>query len=346
MKRSRMETLHLAEPGLTVGKKSERLVVRRSGEVLSEHALMNLEQVILSGRGVGLSSDVIMECCGRGIPITLLTPAGRTYGQIQGDHAAATVLIRRAQLSAVTGAAGVRAALGMASGKLQNQATLLLYFSKYRRKKDTVLHGLLRDAAAQIRELAQRLGELSGETTAVIRPTLLNLEGRAGACYWGAVARLLEGQAEFPGRRHRGAGDPVNAALNYGYGILQGHVWNAVHLAGLDPYGGFIHVDRPGRPALVLDLMEEFRQPAVDRSILAALGQGWSPEIEGDEEDAGSLTREARGEIARRVLARLAAPVRYRGQRHALKNVIQLQARRVAVCVRTEEPYAAFTSGW
>lgn len=233
-----MEILHLAEPGLSVGKKSERLVVRRSGEVLSEHALMNLEQVILSGRGVVLSSDVIMECCGRGIPITLLTPAGRTYGQIQGDHAAATVLIRRAQLSAGAGAAGVRAALGMALGKLQNQAALLLYFSKYRRKKDAALHDLLRDAALQIRELGRCMSELAGETMEAIRPALLNLEGRAGACYWGAVARLLTGQAEFPGRRHRGAGDPVNASLNYGYGILQGHVWNAVHLAGREVLPG------------------------------------------------------------------------------------------------------------
>ena len=97
------------------------------------------------------------------------------------------------------------------------------------------------------------------------RPALLNREGRAGAQYWAGVAALLDGKAAFAGREHRGTEDPVNAALNYGYGILQSQVWSAITLAGLEPFAGFIHVDRPGKPSLVLDLMEEFRQPVVDR---------------------------------------------------------------------------------
>jgi len=57
----------------------------------------------------------------------------------------------------------------------------------------------------------------------------------------------------------------VNSALNYGYGILYGQVWGAVMNAGFEPFAGFLHLDRPGKPSLVLDLIEEFRQPIVDR---------------------------------------------------------------------------------
>jgi CRISPR-associated protein Cas1 len=183
----------------------------------------------------------------------------------------------------------------------------------------------------------------------LFRGDLLNREGRAGAEYWGGVATLLRGRAAFTGREHRGAADPVNAALNYGYGILQSQVWTAATLAGLEPFAGFIHTDRPGKPSLVLDLMEEFRQPVVDRALLAAWGRGWSLELETpDGEDAGTplLSKSGRDAVAERVLKRLDAAVTHEGKQHSLKSVIQLQARRLAVAVRGEGEYRAFVSGW
>jgi hypothetical protein len=85
---------------------------------------------------------------------------------------------------------------------------------------------------------------------------------------------MLPDALGFAGRSHQGATDAVNAALNYGYGILTAHVWGAVMNAGLEPFAGFLHVDRSGKPSLVLDLMEEFRQPVVDRPILSWLNKG------------------------------------------------------------------------
>jgi CRISPR-associated protein Cas1 len=74
-------------------------------------------------------------------------------------------------------------------------------------------------------------------------------------------------QYDWPGREGRGAQDPLNSLLNYGYGILYGQVEQAIILAGLDPYAGFLHADRPGKPSLTLDLIEEFRQVAIDRVV-------------------------------------------------------------------------------
>src|SRR5204862_398077 len=76
------------------------------------------------------------------------------------------------------------------------------------------------------------------------------------------------------GREGRGATDPLNAALNYGYGILYAQVERALLLAGLDPYAGFLHADRPGKPSLVLDLIEEFRQAVVDRTLIGQVNRG------------------------------------------------------------------------
>src|SRR5881409_3033564 len=90
----------------------------------------------------------------------------------------------------------------------------------------------------------------------VTKPSKRILEGRAAQGYWSQIASIIPAELAWPGRETRGATDPFNAALNYGYGILYGQVEQALTLAGLDPYGGFLHADRPGKRSLVLDLIE------------------------------------------------------------------------------------------
>jgi len=129
--------------------------------------------------------------------------------------------------------------------------------------------------------------------------------------------------------------------LNYGYGILYSQIWSAVLLAGLEPFAGFMHVDRPGKPSLVLDLIEEFRQPVVDRVVIAMFSKGYRVELE-----AGMLTAGTRKELAARILARLEVPENYGGKKHKLSTIIQRQARSIATFVRGEGKYRPFTGGW
>ncbi len=112
----------------------------------------------------------------------------------------------------------------------------------------------------------------TGSTCDEVRGELMGLEGTGGRLYWKQIGNMLPDELGFEGRSHysrKRRPDAVNAALNYGYGILTSHVWGAAMNAGLEPFAGFLHVDRSGKPSLVLDLMEEFRQPVVDRAILA-----------------------------------------------------------------------------
>ncbi len=344
-----MEPVHVTDYGVFLGKHSERLVVRKGKEVLAEHPLLHVEQVLVSGRGVSLSADLVEECSARGIPITFLTPGGKPYARVASAALTATVLTRREQVAAYGDGRGARLARALATGKLKNQANLLRYFGKYCKARRPTVHNELNRRAGEIALLGREIEALPGENVEALRAALMNREGRAGAHYWAGVACLLEGKCAFSGREHRGAEDPVNAALNYGYGILQSQVWTAVTLAGLEPHGGFIHVDRPGRPSLVLDLMEEFRQPVVDRALLAAWGRGWKAELEaphGEDDAAPRLTREARGDIGARVRERLESVALYGKKRQTLKNVIQLQARHLAVVLRGEAEYAPYVAPW
>ena len=140
----------------------------------------------------------------------------------------------------------------------------------------------------------------------------------------------------------RGARDGLNSALNYGYGILYGQMERALVLAGLDPYAGFIHADRPGKPSLTLDLIEEFRQPVVDRTVLGLANKGF--EFKQDED--GLLAEDTRRALAEKVLERLEESTeRYEGKKQALRVIIQSQARHLATFVRGDradyEPFRA-----
>ena len=152
---------------------------------------------------------------------------------------------------------------------------------------------------------------------------------------------IVEDKVEFMGRDHRGADDPLNALLNYGYGILYGHVWGAVAHAGLEPFAGFLHVDRPGKPSLVLDLVEEFRQPVVDRTVIAFVNLSQKMEMK-----EGLLDADTRKAIAEKMLERLASPEPFHGQQFQIRSIIQMQARALVSFLRGKGKYKPFSFRW
>ncbi len=335
--------------GSHVGKYSERLKVTRQKEVLTQAPLLHLESVTIASSGVSISAEAIRACVEHGIPIHFLSGSGTPYASLYSAGLTATVLTRRAQLDAFRDVRGVRLALAFAGGKIENQSRLVKYAAKYRKETAPALHQELRWLAGEIIDHMEELCAIDflapreGYTIDDVRGSLLSVEGRAAQKYWRAIKALLPEALGWPGRQGRGARDPFNSALNYGYGILYAEVERALVLAGLDPYGGFIHVDRPGKPSLVLDLIEEFRAPVVDRTVLGLANKGVALE----QDERGYLTEATRRMLAERVLERLAAMERYEQKRHALRSIIQMQARHVATFVRGErEAYEPFLASW
>jgi CRISPR-associated protein Cas1 len=353
-----IQHLIIDEYGVHVGKHSQRLQVMRIGEgtpserLVQQAPLMHLETVVVTGRGISLSADAVEACTERGIPIFFLNSLGRPYAALYSAGLTGTVLTRRAQLAALAsdldgethGRRGVAVALAFAEGKIRNQANLLRYMAKYRKEADPDLYQEIDRCASQA---LAHLPELEKLATAArvddIRFELLGIEGRAAKRYWHAVKLILPEEAGWPGRKGRGARDPVNSALNYGYGILYSQVERALVLAGLDPYGGFIHVDRPGKPSLVLDLIEEYRQAIVDRTVFGLVNRG----VKLVQDERGLLTKETRRKLADKVLARLEAPARYEKKRLPLRAVLQSQARHLATYLRGDRRhYEPFVAGW
>ncbi len=292
---------------------------------------------------IALSSDVVRVCSEEGIPIYFMSNRGQAIASLYSAGLTGTVLTRRTQLLAYESERGVQAAKAMIAGKLENQSNLLRYIAKYRKETDEVLYEELSLVTLEIRDVLHEVAQLKATRIEDIREQLMSAEGRAAQKYWTAIGRIIPTDLNWPGREHRGAIDPFNSLLNYGYGILYGRVEQALTLAGLDPYGGFLHADRPGKPSLVLDFVEEFRQPVVDRTVIGLVNKRFAVE---QDEDA-RLLQETRNKLAEKVKERLESTEVYEKKRQTLRFILQNQARHLASFLRGERtPYEPFVAGW
>lgn len=333
------------ERGAYIGKHSERLRVTRRSELLQEVAMAELRQVLITSSGVSLSSDAVEECARRGIAIHFLDYTGRTYASLFSGQLTGTVKTRRAQLLAFTDERGLHLGKAFAEGKIRNQLNVLRYLNKNRASRMPELHAQVGQAAIDLEGMADQVARLSGPNVDAVRGQLLSLEGRAAQLYWQNFKKLLLVEVDWPGRDGQGATDLLNSLLNYGYGVLYSRVEQAIVLAGLDPFAGFTHTDRPGKPSLVFDLVEEFRQPVVDRVVMSLLNL----KVNLAQDEEGRLTPETRKMLARKIMERLnEGREKYEKKNQSLQAILYSQARHIATYVRGDlgRDYEPFVCGW
>lgn len=340
-----MEHIVISNFGTFLAKKSERLVIKEKGAVVREIPFFKIEQLTIEGRGVSLSSDLIQELSQQGIQINFLTSFGRPYAKFVSPSLSATIKALRNQIQAFHDNRGAKFAHSIVIAKMTNQCNLLRYFAKYRKKKADEITEAIEEI---VKKMQERINSMplpqSDETVSDLRQQFLMIEARVGLLYWKGVTLLLKGKVDFPGRRHAGATDVTNSALNYGYGFLYSRVWGAVLLAGLEPFAGFLHVDRPGKPSLVLDLVEEFRQPIVDRLIISKINRATL--VLNKAEDDQGLPEKFRAKLAADLSAEFDRRVKFGGKSQKTGNIIQIQARNLASFFRDGKPYKPYVMKW
>jgi len=258
------QPLYVQEQGARVGLDGEVLEVRsREQGVIGKARLFELSQLVVLGN-VQVSAQAIRELCGRGIPVCWMTFGGWLSGFTDGlGHN--NVELRRAQFRAAEDpGAALRLARRFVRNKVANCRTLL------RRNHPDAPEATLREMSA--------LSEATESAPGF--PELLGVEGNAARLYFEAFPALIRatGGAEltfdFTTRSRRPPKDPVNALLSFAYSLLAKDLAVTARAVGLDPFLGFFHQPRYGRPALALDLMEEFRPIIADSVVLSAINTG------------------------------------------------------------------------
>jgi CRISPR-associated protein Cas1 len=252
------EILIVQKAGAQIGIKGGDVEVRLKGERLGRVALEQLQQVYLYG-AVQITTQTVHRFLEHGIAVAYFSAAGRFIGLLHGLDASG-VDVRRSQYRLFDQEPiRLKLAQEMIRSKIHNQRVMLM------RNSDTPKTDL--EELRQLRDAAQ-----AGDSLVHVR----GLEGRAAAIYFGRFAAMLKGKGvdfDFNGRNRRPPRDPVNALLSLGYSLLAKEMAGVCHAVGLDPFLGFFHQPRYGRPALALDMMEEFRPLIADSVAISLLNR-------------------------------------------------------------------------
>jgi len=226
-----------------------------------------IEQIIVLTSGASISSAAIRQALKFNIPISFHLSDGRFLGMLK-RIGSANILLRKKQYEARNNGKAIEIAKRIASAKIYNQRTLLSQYQRSRNLKEKEISDAIEAMAYYIEEVK----------AAKDQKEIIKTEAEAAKLYWNCFKYLVKAKFEERKKRFEEPKDPVNACLNYGYSILGSQVWHAVEIKGLDPYAGFLHVDNPRRPALVMDIMEEFRQVVVDRTVIKFINSIDDPE--------------------------------------------------------------------
>ncbi|MCP2255210.1 CRISP-associated protein Cas1 [Prauserella aidingensis] len=251
------QVLHVATPGARVSLRSGRVRVLKGDEDLGTLPIERLFALVLHGN-IDVSSGLLRELLWRRVPVVWCSGTGRVIGW--ASSASTPNGGPRVRQHVASDRGHLELARAFITAKIANQATLL------RR------HGDVPHVVGELRALQRRVARARD------LDDVFGVEGDAAAKYFAEFATMLSpGVREplgFAGRTRRPATDPLNAALNFCYGLLTADLIRAVVACGMDPHAGFLHSSNRNKPALALDLCEEFRTPVAESAVIGAFNNG------------------------------------------------------------------------
>lgn len=346
-----MTTLYLTEPYSTVRKDGDTLLVKiPANKALGTAArdvrvpLIKIEQVVVLADST-LTTPALLALLEQKTDICYCTYNGQFAGRLAPEFSRNGLL--RIEQHRAHNEYGRRMALAQqfVAAKLANQRTQLL---RTNRKLDDPA---LATAAEQLLGVIGSVKALAVPPDVRVDParpqadtpmgSLQGLEGAGSAIYFGAFPKLLHATLGFDGRRKRPPTDPINALLSFGYTLLMNNVLSAIGLVGLDPYIGYLHSSQYGKPALALDLMEEFRPIIVDSVVQTIINNRVLDEKDFVAElGAYRLTDPARRKFLLKFEERLAQEVEHPifNYRATYRRCLELQVRLLAKALTGEIP--------
>jgi len=330
-----LNTLFVFTKGAYLSKEGQAVVVKVDREQRLRVPVHHLGGIVCFG-AVGASPQLMALCAEEGVSISFLSQNGRLRARVVG-FTPGNVLLRREQYRQADDSSASRELAGpMVAAKIANQRTVLLRGQRESKNKEASL-------AFAIQQLAQSARTASSARQCPSLDELRGVEGMAARAYFGTFNSLLTVAKESFSMKERSRRPPLdrlNALLSFLYAMLAHDARSACEACGLDPAVGFLHRDRPGRPSLALDLMEELRPVLCDRLALTLINRRQVSPAGFDITESGAVrmkenTRKAVVEAyQKRKKDELVHP--YLDERVSLGLAVHLQARLLARRLRGE----------
>lgn len=268
-----MATLYVTEPGAYVEKEYDRIIITLQDEVLESIPIRKLEAIVLFGN-IGITTPAINLLLLNGVNLHYLSRSGKILGALQSFMKPGSQFFPKQYELLQSESFRVSFSKQIVCGKLSNYE---VYLRRLIRNRSGLLDDLEQKEATRIMRSPDLMDEIKEK---VIRAEtideVLGLEGYGSKEYFNVYFNAFSSKSEMRirKRQRRPPKDPVNALLSLGYTLLSQTVLSAIIISKLDPFLGFFHTNKPGRPSLALDLMEEFRPIIVDSLVLTLVNKG------------------------------------------------------------------------
>lgn len=262
-----LNTLFVTTQGAYLRKDGQTVAVQIEKETRLRVPLHNLDGIVGFGR-VSMSPALMGACADAGVSVSFLKETGRFLAAVNG-FTGGNVLLRREQYRVADDVDRcLCVARSIVSGKLANCRTVLRRAARDTADQQRVdeLHHIANKLTASLNEVGNAT-QLAG---------LRGIEGDAATLYFSAFNAMInvkDSAFKYTKRSRRPPLDPLNALLSFAYTLLTHDVRSGCEATGLDSQVGFLHRDRPGRPGMALDLMEEFRPFLADRMVLSVINR-------------------------------------------------------------------------
>lgn len=342
--RRHLNTLFITREGAYLRKDGQAVEVRVDGQSLMRVPFTNLDGIVLFGWESTVSAALLGACADFNISVSFHTPHGKFLSASRG-FTSGNILLRRAQYRAADDpSATLSIARNIVTAKLFNARIALRRAIRDHSTKATSMERDLIDASDF---LQRRINKVQHEPNV---DEVRGQEGEGAVGYFSVFNHLITRNPEtfsFTSRSRRPPLDPINALLSFLYTLLTHDCRSACESCGLDPQCGFLHRDRPGRPSLALDLMEEFRVMIADRAALSLINRGQltGKDFQSHENGATVLKDDSRKTVLQHWQERKATEIRhpYLDQKVTIGLLPFLQARLLARHLRGDiDAYPAF----
>lgn len=316
--------LIVATPGVHLGISGANISIRKAGKIIEKVRILNLKNISVIAQGISFSSNLINYCASKNISVDFFDFSGKPLSSLF-SHVSFSPETGIMQLKALDNGKGAAFAKKTVEGKIYNQINLLKYYHKYRKETDEAFADAFHDSVAKMESIAAEINQFNDDSLDSLRGKLLSVEGRASSVYWDLISKHLDEYIDFETRVRQGAKDTVNCMLNYRYGMLYARVWEAVVRARLNPCISYLHAFQDYKPTLVFDLIEQFRQQAVDRVVFSIITKGEEVKVSN-----GLLDENTRKRLAEKITARINAVETFRSKETRFINIINEQCRALA----------------
>lgn len=265
--RKLLNVLYVTDADAYLAVEGQAIQIRKEEKTVLKLPLLNLESIVCFNYP-GVSPALMRACCENNVGLCFLSPGGRFLGRVSGE-VRGNVLLRKKQYQISEDTPeSVKIGSSFLAGKFYNCRKVLA-----RAARD---HALVVDCEKLSKASETIKSYFSKIEACETVYDLMGLEGIAAKTYYSVFDELILQQREhffFVNRSRRPPRDNMNSLLSFYYVLLANETASALETVGLDPYVGFLHQDRPGRPSLALDLMEELRPVLADRVALSLVNR-------------------------------------------------------------------------